>query len=496
MKNLKKIASLLLALTLAIALAVPAMAAETKGSITINGIGAGGTYGIYKILDLSLGQKVDGSNGYTYSYELIGQPDAEGNWPEKTWADFFTKGAGKDYVTIKDERYIEWKTGKSGDADVAMFAQLALAYAKENEISPTASYKNESDASSHTFADLELGYYLVESTVGALCGLTTTDYNASITAKNVAPTITKQVVEDSTGETGPSNNADIGQIVEFHSTINVQKGAENYVIHDKMGEGFTFVGIQSLKHGTTQIPENYYTLNTEPADGCTFEIVFTKEFCEHVSTNDKILLQYTAKLNEKASIGENNGNPNETWMSYGEGHTTAHAITNTYTYQFQIVKTEESHKLIGGAEFKLYDAAEGGNEIPVVRVNDGVYRRAYTDAEIQNAATIVIEAVDGMATVKGFDNGTYYLEETKAPDGYNKLATRKAFTISDRDMNALFDGEVYSSDSGVHIVNKSGTMLPETGGMGTVLFVTFGMLVVLGTGVLLVTKKRMAMIED
>ena len=108
--------------------------------------------------------------------------------------------------------------------------------------------------------------------------------------------------------------------------------------------------------------------------------------------------------------------------------------------------------------------------------------------------------VVGQITVVGFDNGVYYLEETKNPLGYEKLLGRKEFTIADGSLTAIYNNvggqDIYSTGSGVHVVNRKGDMLPETGGMGTVLFVTFGMLTVLGTGVLLVTKKRMAMIED
>jgi LPXTG-motif cell wall-anchored protein len=121
-----------------------------------------------------------------------------------------------------------------------------------------------------------------------------------------------------------------------------------------------------------------------------------------------------------------------------------------------------------------------------------MYRRARADELIGDP--IVVK--DGVVTVVGFDNGTYYLEETVAPEGFNKLEGRKEFTITDGNLDATFTGGIYSTGSGVHVVNKSGTMLPETGGMGTTLFITFGLLAVLGTGVLLVTKKRMGMIQD
>jgi len=103
---------------------------------------------------------------------------------------------------------------------------------------------------------------------------------------------------------------------------------------------------------------------------------------------------------------------------------------------------------------------------------------------------------DGKVTVVGFDNGVYYLEETVAPAGYNMLTARKEFTIADANLDSVFNDGIYSSGSGVHVVNKTGSMLPETGATGTVIFIAVGVLVVLAAGVLLVTKKRMAMIED
>ena len=124
-------------------------------------------------------------------------------------------------------------------------------------------------------------------------------------------------------------------------------------------------------------------------------------------------------------------------------------------------------------------------------MSDGNYRRAGAGEEGVN---IVVK--DGKVRIIGFDNGTYYLEEVVTPAGYNQLTARQKFIISGSNLDAVFNDGIFSTGSGVHVVNKSGTMLPETGGMGTVLFVSFGTLVVLGAGVLLVTKKRMGMIED
>lgn len=485
MKHMKKAISLMLMLLLTLAMSVTAFAAEGNGSITINGVSENNTYEIYKLLDL---ESYNSETG-VYSYKV-----------NTAWKAFFQTDESKTYFTIDEQGYATW-TAAEDDDTVAAFAKKALAYAQTNSISPVKSSENEGEFvitdTSGKFSDLELGYYLVDSTMGALCGLTTTNPNASINAKNGTPVVDKQVKEDSTNQWGDSNTADVGQIVEFRVTIDVHAGAENYVLHDKMSSGLTFDKVTKIEHvvpgaDTHDAEDNMYTVVTEGlTDDCTFEIRFTQEFCDELETNDKIIIYYQAVLNEKAIIAKD-GNPNETWLDYGEGNHTTHDTTQTYTFGFDIIKTDGQDKLIDGAEFRIYDAADGGNEIGVVLMEDGVtYRRAKTD---ETPVSIVVK--DGKIRVVGFDNGTYYLEETVTPAGYNQLAARQKFIIADGNLDAVFNGDVYSTGSGVHVVNKSGTRLPETGGTGTVMFITIGMVVALGTGVLLVTKKRMSMIQD
>ena len=196
-------------------------------------------------------------------------------------------------------------------------------------------------------------------------------------------------------------------------------------------------------------------------------------------------------LNRNAVIA-GDGNVNTAWLTFGEGHKSNEDSVTTYTYGIDIVKTDSQNTLLDGAAFRIYDAATGGNEVAVVLMDDGVtYRRARAD---EPGIDIVVK--DGKVRVVGFDNGTYYLEETEAPDGYNKLSARQKFIISDGNLDATFNGSIYSTGSGVHVVNKTGSMLPETGGLGTLLFTILGGSTALGTGVVLVTKKRMSKIKD
>lgn len=485
---MKKVISLILAVMLIATMSITVFADEPqKGSITINGVGASTTYEIYKLLDL---ESYD-ADAKAYSYKA-----------NAAWAGFLATDAAKVYLATDADGYVTWNTATADDEDtVAAFAKLALAYAKANGIDPVKSSENDGEfvitGTTGKFEDLELGYYLVDSTMGALCGLTTTNPDASINAKNGIPTVDKQVLEDSTSQWGASNTADIGQTVEFRVTINVHAGAENYILHDVMSAGITYGSITKIEHiipgkeTHVMTPDKYEvkTGNAVVTDGCTFEIHFSKEICDKLETNDKIVVTYSAMLNRNAVIN-GAGNDNSAWLSFGEGGVSNEDTVTTYTYGIDIVKTDSSNKLIDGAQFKIYDAENGGNEVIVVYENGAYYRAA------DETTGVDIVVANGQVRVVGFDNGTYYIEETVAPDGYNKLTSRQKFIISDGNLDAVFNGGIFSTGSGVHVINKTGNILPETGGMGTTLFVTFGAIVVLFTGVILVTKKRMANIAE
>ena len=484
---MKKFISVIFSLMLIASLSVTAFAAEETGSITINGVNGDSTYEIYKMLDL---ESYDVTAG-AYSYKA-----------NAAWVAFFQTDEAKAYMATDADGYVTWVAADDDDTKAA-FAKLALAYAKDNGIAPVKSSENDGDfvitGTSGKFENLELGYYLVDSTVGALCGLTTTNPNASINAKNGIPTIDKQVKEDSTEQWTVSNTADIGQTVEYRVTINVHAGAQNYILHDKLPAGVTFLQVSKIEHTIPSVETHVMDTSKYEVkagtdvtvDGCSFEVHFSKELCDSLETNDKIVVYYEAMLNRNAVIN-GDGNTNTAWLSFGEGHKSNEDSVTTYTFGVDIIKTDSSNKLIDGAQFRIYNAAENGAEVAVVLMDDGVtYRRARAD---ETGVDIVVK--NGQVRVVGFDNGTYYLEETVAPDGYNKLSARQKFIVSDGNLDAVFNDGVYSTGSGVHVVNKTGSMLPETGGMGTVLFITFGTIVVLGAGILLVTKKRMSMIKD
>ena len=159
--------------------------------------------------------------------------------------------------------------------------------------------------------------------------------------------------------------------------------------------------------------------------------------------------------------------------------------SDTETYYFDLVKDNDKDEVLEGAEFKLYDAETSGNEIPVVKVSDGVYRVAVT-----GETGVAIEA--GTARIQGLDGTkTYYLEEIKAPAGYNILTSRVAVQMESADHPATVENNKYVS-GGVEVVNQRGAELPSTGGIGTTIFYVIRAILVIGAGILLVTRRRMS----
>ena len=477
MKHAKKLASVLLALIMVFSLATTVFAAsginDNTGIISIDNANSGKDYSIYQILELESFDTVAG----TYSYKAT-----------TAWKSF-VEGAtvAGIYLETDSNGLVTWHAG----ADVAAFATLAKTYADANTIIPT---ETETAAGNFVqFENLSLGYYLVGSTSGAICSLDTTDKEVYIKDKNTEPTLYKQVQEDSNLTWGPSNDATLGDIINYKVNIEaIDAQPKDYVMHDKMDAGLTFNNDIVVKAGgTVKTLGVYYTVNTAPTDGDTFEINFIG-----VQPNDKIEVTYSAVLNKDAVISGST-NDNKAHLSYKDttnaDKTTTEQTTKTQTFKFQLVKTKVDNTVLEGAQFKLYDAETAGNEIALIEETTGVYRVATADEKATVGFTAAtIEA--GNVVIKGLDTAKYYLEETKAPNGYNKLSSRVEVIIDGGNLTANMSGTTWTSD-GVHVVNKSGSLLPSTGGIGTTIFYILGSVLVLLAVVLLVTKKRMKVKE-
>lgn len=459
-KTFKKLFAALLAAALVLAMAVPAFAVTnaTKGSITISNTVKDETYTIYRMF------KLDSYNAEsnTYSYTV-----------EPAWETFFSTGAGSSYIDLDSNGHPTWKTG----ADAAAFAKAALTWAADKKISGT---KETATGDTVTFSDLGLGYYLVDSSLGALCGLNTTTPNVTIKEKNEKPEIKKEV-QTSAGDWGDKNNAKIGDTVEYKVEIKVADGAQKYTVTDTMSKGLTFNN-SSLKVTANDAVTTDYTL-TSTTNG--FTLVLPETYVSTLTKGTTIIVTYNATLNKDAVI-DGDGNANEVKLSYGNHQNTVPSKVTTKSYQFDLVKVDgTTNKLLDGAEFEL---ADGETKLSFVKDTAGNYRVA---AAGEDGATTTITVKNGKVNIYGLAGKTYTLTETKAPDGYNKLVTSETVNLADGSKtHATIVGSVYK-DGGVVVENHAGTVLPSTGGMGTTLFYVIGGGLMVAAVVLLVTKKRM-----
>lgn len=488
MKLIKKIAAIMFAFMMVVSMSCNVKAEETEGvygqhdgSITITGALQGQTYTIYEML------KLESFSGNNYSYTI-----ADG------WEDFFKEGAeGAKYMQKDENGYMSFIAGKGGNADIREFAQKALAYAQEGHGIYTQNNSPMEGKDTVEFTGLNLGYYLVGSTTGALCGLDTTHKKVEIKEKNGVPSVDKKIVQNDTDV--ESNFANIGDTVYFKTTITAKSGAENYILHDTMDTAFTFKDDIVVQSNDVTIDSSKYTIyyhknNTEKTnhvkDDCTFEIRFTKDYLDTLANDQNIVVTYSAILNGDANIGR--GDHNATHLTYGDNKNTVDVTTTTYTSQIKVLKyTGDTTHVLAGAKFKLFKQEAGGEALTFVKKagNEENYRLT---VQGESGIAEIVTTSSGAFTMQGLKPGVYWLEETAAPKGYNKLVKRIKVEINTNG-NLIIDGK--DKENGlpinqVNVENKTGTVLPSTGGAGTTMIYLVGAVLVLGSGVVLATKRR------
>lgn len=455
------------------------------------------------------------------------------------WKPFFKNSVGLTGVTDanvndKANEYVSKLTGK--EKDLSAFAAKASNWAQTNNITADATATVSKNAATDgkytaTFTNLDYGYYVVavpgatvadtNSQYAALVRVHSTSVDAEI--KGALPTVDKKVQVNGTGK--DATDAKIGDTLTFTltSTIPDMSAYNTYTFNfkDTLSKGLTFGQVTSVKVGdTTLTKDTDYTVTTAPADsGKTLLTVAMKDFKtkQQANAGKKITVTYTATLNKDAVVG-GAGNVNSATIQYSNNPSTngtgesEPSKVRVFTYGFTVDKytgdqyTDTATRL-AGAEFTL--AHKGGTAISFVKVADSatqnaVYRVAKADEA--GATTTITTPANGKVDFRGLENGEYTLTETKAPAGYNKLAsaigvkvdgqnngtdTTHATVVIKYDNN---NGSVYdqtASNGVIPVQNKPGVVLPGTGGMGTIAFTVIGVLVI-ALGVAWTLKRKNA----
>ena len=508
MNKLRKLTCLLLALVMVFALAATASAADAY-TITIKNEKTGHTYEAYQVFAGDLAEK----NGDKILSNIV-------------WGSGVTE-AGKTALGDAAEKAASLKT----ETDAKAFAKEVAPYLQ----APTVSTEG---TGSYSISGLSAGYYLVKDKDNTLSNQDDfyTAYimevvgNVNAAPKGDKPTLDKQIKHNDDGSWGVVGDNQIGDTVEFRtiSTVPDTAGYETYTywICDTMSAGLTSnvkvssdVTIKVNDQGTP-LSEAYYTVT---ANGNTFtiDVDILKAVADNViTTNDKLYAYYTGVLNENAKVYDDGKQDNAAHLEYsnnpnddGKGKTPDEKVYD-WTFKMGINKVDKSNTALTGAKFvlsksgtiKVTDLACDDNGVPtvttgligLVKTGEGAYRIALA------GETDIVYAIEaGSPVIKGLDDSVnYYLYETKSPAGYNLLSEPVSFRIA-AEYNT--DGSALSADKptvtigngepsrtlSTNVVNQSGAELPSTGGMGTTLFYVLGTVLVVGAGVLLVTKKRM-----
>jgi uncharacterized surface anchored protein len=240
---------------------------------------------------------------------------------------------------------------------------------------------------------------------------------------------------------------------------------------------FGSVSDAALNTTTLLAGTDYSVTNTEN----TYTFTFSQSLLDSISEESQITLNFSASLNANAVVGgRTGGNICSAWLSYGSSDDVIESDpvnVATYTYQVSVVKTNPDNLVLNGAQFSLY---ESNTLIYFVDEGNGQYRVA----DAQDASTISAFSA-GAITLNGLGNGSYSLSETAAPAGYNALSEPYDFTISSASLLATVDTNSDSTKTwvwgGVHVINQSGTEMPETGSSGLLVCLIGGIcLVIIG----------------
>lgn len=514
MKKMKKILALMLAAMMTMAMTITAFAAEGAtpaaagtNTLTVNVKSTtpaqdlnGQTINLYKLFDVTE-SGTTGSKNYAYTVNT-----------ETGYKDALVSVLGLPITAASTDEQFAAAVLALKDTDgtkIQKFANDFTAYALKNSLAATKTSGKITDSKmSHQFTDLDAGYYLVYVTGGKeiQSSLVTVDADTnSVNLKTEAPSITK---------TANKETAEIGQVVTYTVTgaIPDTTGYAGYVykIHDELSKGLDFVNDVSgtACTGNKVAVKVAFTDGTDASAAPTEAAIATDnskkmslDLSAWVKANQTkkgktFTVTYYAKVNKGAEVTNNNNASLEYGNNPSDTTTTTPSEAKTNTYPLDIKKINKKTKgLLAGAKFSLYrsatDAKNGENAIAVTGSN-GSY---VVDADSKNTVfeSVATEVGNGYNLhLNGLAAGDYWLVETQAPEGFNKLTDPIKVTITkDGDTNwTVKKNDTAEEDKIIDVENSTGSLLPSTGGRGAIVFAVIAALLVFGVAVSFIRDKR------
>ncbi|MBR1689201.1 MAG: LPXTG cell wall anchor domain-containing protein [Oscillibacter sp.] len=486
---MKKLFALCLSLVLALGLATSALADEpTSGTITVTNATAGQTYTAYKLFDATY-------DGTAVSYKV---PAAK---KDSLSTDLFDISS----VADTDGNYTFSKKSAASDADV-------LSWIKENYStfagSPISGVYN-SDKSTVTFSDLAFGYYYITSSLGTTVTIDSAVPNADVLDKNDSTPNgpDKEITAENSATITPAeaNDAGVGSTESFEVTFNAVNYKNNGESEATKVTVYNFTDTPTgldIDKSTVKVYVND-TLVTIPADNITKSeagvlsitipwVNDAGDFLYEAKTSGSALIPvkitYDATITAAAATATA---PNTVDVKYNNDQDIGTDTATTYTYKFKLDKSKADYTELLGAKFQIYAGSSiGDSDRPLkFTMNGGKYQLDPNGS----VDTIDLTTV-ASAEIIGLDKADYTLRETVVPAGYNQAPdqTVTAATLKRVDQGIIDAENAVEGDEGVvTVVNNQGAELPSTGGIGTTIFYIVGGILVLGAGVLLITKKRM-----